>query len=576
LASAFAAKLKNSGAACDLAPAAKRTGCHGLCEFGPVVRVEPENISYYQVRPEDVDEIYEKTIAGDEVIERLLYKDPFGKQFKTAAENPFYIPQVKIALRNVGEIDPLDMEEAVARGVYQALAKALEMPPEDIVDEMEASGLRGRGGAGFPTGKKWRYCAASKSDIKYVVCNCDEGDPGAFMDRSILEGDPHSVLEGIAIAAKAVGARQGFIYVRDEYEGAVRHAAAAIAAAQARGVLGRNILGSDMDFDIKVIRGGGAFVCGEETALINSIEGRTGEPRVKPPYPASSGLWGKPTLINNVETFANVAAILHSGAQKFREIGTRNSPGTKVFCLVGKIRRTGLIEVPMGITLRRIVYDIGGGMMNSRPFKAIQTGGPSGGCIPEALLDIEVDFDSLAEAGGMMGSGGMIVMDSCTCMVEFAQYYVKFLSGESCGKCTPCREGLRKLDAILTDIREGKGRLSDIDLMEDICQTMRKASLCGLGKSAPNPVLTALRHFRAEYVEHVEEKYCRAGVCPSLSAFHINFDACTGCSVCARNCPAAAIEGVKKKPHQINQSKCVQCGACRDVCQFNAVTAGRR
>ncbi len=549
----------------------KKTGCHGFCEYGPIIRIMPLDLSYYRVKPEDIDEIVEKSVVGNEVIERLLYKTPDGTVVRTTAENPFYIPQKKVALRNVGEIDPLDIDDFLARDGYQALKKAISLSGDEIIAEVEKSGLRGRGGAGFPTGRKWRQCSKYQSFPKYVVCNCDEGDPGAFMDRGILEGDPHCVLEGMAICARAIGAREGFIYVRDEYELTVQHAREAIDAARKHGYLGENILGSDFCFDVEVVRGGGAFVCGESTALMASIEGKVGEPRAKYIRSVEKGLFGQPTVLNNVETFSNIPVIIQNGSGSFRKIGTEFSPGTKVFTLVGKVKRTGLVEVPMGITLRDLIFGIGGGIIGDRPFKAVQTGGPSGGCIPESLLDVQVDFDTLTKYGSMMGSGGMIVMDDRTCMVEIARYYIDFLTGESCGKCTPCREGLRRLSTILTDICEGRGKPSDIPLIEETCETIAEAALCGLGKSAPNPVITTLTHFREEYEEHINDKRCRAGICQSLSTFEIDAEKCTGCGACRKNCPAAAITGESKKAHEIKQELCVKCGTCRDVCKFEAV-----
>ena len=554
----------------------KRTGCNGFCENGPLVTIEPDNISYYRVKVKDVPEILEKTVMNGETVDRLLYKDDQGHPVRSQQENPFYAPQLKIALRNIGKINPADVDDYIASGGYQALRKALDMTPEEILSEMEASGLRGRGGAGFPTGTKWRTAAGYDVFPKYVACNGDEGDPGAFMDRSILEGDPHSVLEGMAICALAIGAEEGFLYLRDEYALAVKNVKAAIRSAEERGLLGDSIMGTDKKLHLSVVRGGGAFVCGESTALMQSIEGKVGEPRAKYIRSVQRGLWDHPTVLNNVETLANVPYIIAHGGAEYASVGTQGSKGTKVFALVGKIRRTGLVEVPMGATLRHLIFDIGGGVQNNRPFKAVQTGGPSGGCIPESMLDLPVDFDTLKEYGAMMGSGGMIVMDDRSCMVEVARYYVNFLCGESCGKCTPCREGLKQMLAILTDICEGRGTMEDLDLLAALGETMQDSSLCALGKSAPNPVLTTLRYFRDEYEAHIREHRCPAGVCKELTAFSVNPDKCMGCSACVRVCPTGAASGERKMPHTIDRSKCISCGSCREACRFDAiVTKGR-
>ena len=555
----------------------KRTGCNGFCENGPLVTILPDEIAYYRVKVADVPEILERTIQKGELVERLLYKNDAGQRVRGQSDNPFYAPQMKIALRNIGKIEPANVDDYLASGGYEALKKALTMTPEQILDEMDASGLRGRGGAGFPTGRKWRTAAGYDVTPKYVACNGDEGDPGAFMDRSILEGDPHSVLEGMAICALAIGTEEGFLYIRDEYALAVQNVRAAIAAAEARGILGDDVLGSGKKLLLSVVRGGGAFVCGESTALMASIEGRVGEPRAKYIRSVQRGLWDRPTVLNNVETLANVPYIIMlNGGEKFAAMGTEGSKGTKVFALVGKVKRTGLVEVPMGATLRHLIYDIGGGVQGDRPFKAVQTGGPSGGCIPESMLDLPVDFDTLKQYGAMMGSGGMIVMDDRSCMVEVARYYVNFLCGESCGKCTPCREGLKQMLAILTDICEGRGTLEDLDLLEQLGETMQDCSLCALGKSAPNPVLTTLKYFREEYEAHIKEHRCPAGVCKALTAFAIDPAACKGCTACARACPAGAITGTAKQPHTIDRAKCIACGSCREACRFGAVrTKGR-
>jgi len=551
----------------------KATGCNGWCEKGPLVKIMPDDITYCQVHAKDVPEIIDKTIQSGEIVNRLLYRDPKTKQrYKSHHDIDFYKKQHKIALRNIGEIDPASIEDYISRDGYQALTQALkEMAPAGVIDEIIKSGLRGRGGGGFPTGLKWKACAAVDSSPRYVICNGDEGDPGAFMDRSIMEGDPHTVIEGMIICAYAIGASAGFIYVRDEYSLAVKNLAIAINNARSRGYLGKDILGSTLSFDIDIVRGGGAFVCGEETALIASIEGNVGEPRDKYVFPTEKGLWGQPTIINNVETWANIPVIIKEGAQEFAAIGTEGSKGTKVFSLVGKVNNTGLVEVPMGTTLREIIYDIGGGIQGGRSFKAVQTGGPSGGCIPETMLDLQVDFDTLTRAGSMMGSGGLIVMDDRTCMVEIARYYVNFLAGESCGKCTPCREGLKALHETLEAICQGKGKVEDLAFMEDIGETMQTASLCALGRTAPNPVLSTLHYFRDEYLAHIKEARCPAGVCRDLTEFYIDAQLCTGCGLCSKNCPVNGISGEKKEIHVIDQDKCIRCGECVNHCKFNAV-----
>jgi len=576
VAEAFEEKIKALGAPAEVECEIKRTGCNGFCENGPLVTIVPDNISYYHVKPADADEIIEKTIMRGEPVERLLYKNDKGERVLSQQDNPFYAPQMKIALRNIGKISPASVDDYISAGGYEALKKAVNMTPEEIISEIEASGLRGRGGAGFPTGTKWRTAAGYDIFPKYVACNGDEGDPGAFMDRSILEGDPHSVLEGLAICALAIGAEEGFLYIRDEYSLAVHNIKEAIRCAEEAGMLGDNILGTGRKLKLSVVRGGGAFVCGESTALMASIEGRVGEPRAKYIRSVQRGLWDRPTVLNNVETLANVPYIISNGGAAYASVGTENSKGTKVFALVGKVKRTGLVEVPMGATLRHLIFDIGGGIINDRPFKAVQTGGPSGGCIPESMLDLPVDFDTLKSYGAMMGSGGMIVMDDRSCMVEVARYYVQFLCGESCGKCTPCREGLKQMLAILTDICEGRGKIEDLDLLETLGETMIDSSLCALGKSAPNPVLTTLRYFRDEYEAHILEHRCPAGVCKKLTAFRIDPDKCRGCTACSRVCPAGAISGTVREPHSIDPAKCIVCGSCREACRFGAVmTEGR-
>ncbi len=557
-------------------PIIKSTGCNGFCENGPIVKVMPDDISYYKVKPSDAAEIIEKTVLQGKPIERLLYKNNEGKLVLSQQENPFYASQMKIALRNIGEIDPANIDDYIGRGGYKALQKALHMTSDEIITELEKSGLRGRGGAGFPTGRKWRTASGYDSFPKYVVCNGDEGDPGAFMDRSVLEGDPHSVIEGMAICALAIGAEQGFFYIRDEYGLAVENVKKAIEIARERSILGSSMLGSGHQFDVSIVRGGGAFVCGESTALMASIEGRVGEPRAKYIRSVQRGLWNQPTVLNNVETLANVPIVILNGGEAFAKIGTKTSSGTKVFALVGKVKRTGLVEVPMGATLRHLIYDIGGGVVNDRPFKAVQTGGPSGGCIPASMLDLPVDFDTLDRYGAMMGSGGMIVMDDRSCMVDVARYYINFLCEESCGKCTPCREGLRRMKEILTDICEGRGQAGDIELIEQIAETVQDASLCGLGKSAPNPVLTTIKYFREEYEAHILHKKCPAGVCPKLTSFMIEADMCKSCGLCSKACPAGAISGDRGKPYQIFADKCIACGSCREACRFGAVFTQER
>ncbi len=552
--------------------AAIKTGCHGFCALGPLVIIEPSDTFYTKVKVRDVAEIIEKTIQSDEVIERLLYKDKESKERIQAYKKiPFYARQERIALKNVGTIDPYKITDYIAVGGYSALAKALaKMTPAKIVDEVYKSGLRGKGGGGFSTGRKWATCAKIDDEPRYVICNGDEGDPGAFMDRTTMGSDPHAVLEGMILCAYGIDSQQGYIYVREEYPLAVVTLQNAIEQAREFGLLGDNILGTDFSFDIKINRGGGAFVCGESSALMKSIAGEVGEPRAKYIRSVVKGLHDKPTVLNNVETFATVPAIIDKGAKWFRSIGTKGSPGTKVFSLAGKINNTGLVEVPMGITLKEIIFDIGGGIPKGRKFKAVQTGGPSGGCLPTEKLDLQVDFDTLTEAGAMMGSGGMIVMDDRTCMVEVARYFLKFLVEESCGKCVPCREGLYQLYQICSKICDGKGTLEDIDLMVKMSKTIQQASLCGLGQSGPNPLLTTLEYFRDEFVAHVTDKKCPAGICRELITFDITDD-CTGCLACKKVCPVDAISGEKKKKHTIDQELCTQCGSCFDICNFDSV-----
>ncbi len=553
----------------------RRTGCHGFCEKGPLTVIYPEEICYLQVEPKDVPEIVSQTVVENKIIDRLIYTDPLtNERIIHESEIPFYKNQSRLIFGNNRRIDPKSIDDYIALGGYSAVAKALfEMTPEQIIETVKRSGLRGRGGAGFPTGLKWEFCRNAPGDIKYVIINCDEGDPGAYMDRSLFEGNPHSVLEGALIGAYAIGAREGYIYVRQEYPIAVENVAIAIEQAKNYGLLGADILGSGFDFDIYMHRGGGAFVSGEETALIAALEGRVGEPRQRPPYPATSGLWDKPTNINNVETWANVPFIINNGAEWYSALGTEKSKGTKIFSLVGKVNNTGLIEVPMGITLREIVYDIGGGIRGGKKFKAVQTGGPSGGCIPESLIDLPIDFEKLTEVGSMMGSGGMIVMDEDTCMVDVARYFLSFLSEESCGKCTPCREGLKHMLAVLNRIIEGNGREGDIELLEELSEVIADASLCALGGTAPNPVLTTLKYFRDEYEAHIKEKRCPAKSCKPLVSYYIQPDKCQACLICLRNCPVDAIYGDKGLVHWIDQEKCIKCGICLDVCppRFNAV-----
>ncbi len=551
-----------------------RTGCFGLCALGPIMIVYPEGSFYSMVKPEDIPEIVTEHLLKGRVVTRLLYQEtvtPDG--IKSLNETDFYKKQHRSALRNCGVIDPENINEYIARDGYQALAKCLtEYTPEQVIQIVKDSGLRGRGGAGFPTGVKWSFAAANQADQKYVCCNADEGDPGAFMDRSILEGDPNVVIEAMTIAGYAIGASQGYVYVRAEYPIAVQRLSKAIEEAREIGMLGKNILGSGFDFDIDIRLGAGAFVCGEETALMTSIEGKRGEPRPRPPFPAVKGLFGKPTILNNVETYANVPQIILHGAEWFNSVGTEKSKGTKVFALGGKIHNTGLVEVPMGTTLREIVEEIGGGIPNGKKFKAAQTGGPSGGCIPESFFDIEIDYDNLLSIGSMMGSGGLIVMDEDTCMVDIAKFFLEFTVEESCGKCPPCRIGTKRLLEILDKITKGNGEMEDLDKLEELCYYIKENALCGLGQTAPNPVLSTLRYFRDEYVAHIKDKKCPAGVCKNLLSYTIDPAKCKGCTLCARTCPASAIEGTVKHPHVIDQKKCVKCGACMEKCKFGAIS----
>jgi NADH-quinone oxidoreductase subunit F len=550
------------------------TGCFGFCEKGPIVKIMPDNVFYIEVTPEKAKLIIKDHIIGGKVVEECLYQDAATKKgIALQSDIPFYKKQIRIALRNCGLINPEDIREYIAMEGYEALGRALkEGTPEKVIDQLKRSGLRGRGGGGFQTGVKWEMTRKSKADIKYIICNADEGDPGAFMDRSILEGDPHSVLESMAIGGYCIGASKGYIYIRAEYPLAIARLRIAIKQAYESGLLGDNILGSDFSFNIDLKYGAGAFICGEETALINSIEGERGEPTIKPPYPAQVGLWKKPTNINNVETLANICPILLKGAEWFSSIGTEKSKGTKVFALAGKINNVGLVEVPMGITLREIIFDLGGGIKDNKKFKAVQTGGPSGGCIPTEYLDIPIDYESLTRIGSMMGSGGMIVLDEDNCMVNIAKFYLEFSVEESCGKCTACRIGNKRLYEILTKITEGKGTMEDLERLKELGHIIKDSSLCGLGQTSPNPILSTMKFFSDEYEAHVKDKSCPAGVCMDLLKYHIDPKKCKGCTACRKVCPVSAISGEVKGLHVVDKEKCIKCGACKTTCKFNAVT----
>ena len=550
------------------------TGCHGLCALGPIMIVYPDATFYSMVQPGDIPEIVSEHLLKGRVVTRLLYQETVSPSggIKALSDTDFYKKQHRIALRNCGVINPENIEEYIGTGGYEALGKVLtEMTPDDVIQVLLDSGLRGRGGAGFPTGLKWKLCKQNDADQKYVCCNADEGDPGAFMDRSVLEGDPHAVLEAMAIAGYAIGANQGYIYVRAEYPIAVERLKIAIKQAREMELLGKNIFGSGFDFDIDLRLGAGAFVCGEETALMTSIEGKRGEPRPRPPFPAQKGLFGKPSILNNVETYANIPQIILNGPEWFASMGTEKSKGTKVFALGGKIHNTGLVEVPMGTTLRTVIEEIGGGIPNGKKFKAAQTGGPSGGCIPAEHFDVPIDYDNLIAIGSMMGSGGLIVMDEDDCMVDIAKFFLEFTVEESCGKCTACRIGTKRMLEILTKITKGQATMEDLDKLEDLCYYVKSNSLCGLGQTAPNPVLSTLRYFRDEYEAHINEKRCPAGVCKALLSYNIDRDKCRGCTLCARTCPAGAIMGSVKNPHVIDQTKCIKCGACMEKCKFGAI-----
>lgn len=548
------------------------TGCQGFCEKGPTLVIEPSNTLYALVQPEDIPEIVEKELSKGEHVERLLYIDPnTNKPAETLNDITFFSKQKRIVLHNCGQIDPTRIDHYLKNEGYQGLAKALKMAPEDIIEEVKRSGLRGRGGAGFPTGLKWGFCRSTPSDKKYVICNADEGDPGAFMDRGVLEGDPHSVIEGMLIGAYAIGADEGYVYCREEYPLAIKHMEIAIRQAEEAGYLGENILDSGFKFHLKIRAGAGAFVCGEETALMASIEGKRGMPRVRPPFPAQSGLWGKPTNINNVETWSNIPHILRKGSEWYTQFGTEKSKGTKIFALTGKVNNTGLVEVPMGMTLKDIIFDIGGGIRNGKKFKAVQIGGPSGGCLPESMLDLQVDYDTLTQAGAMVGSGGLVIMDETTCMVDIARFFLNFSQSESCGKCTPCREGNKRMWEILDRITKGEGKEEDIDKLETLAYTIKETSLCGLGQNAPNPVLATLKYFREEFEEHIRDKKCRAGACSDLLTYRIDEETCKKCGLCKKNCPVNCISGDKNTAYKIDTEACIRCGTCLEKCKFNAV-----
>jgi NADH:ubiquinone oxidoreductase subunit F (NADH-binding)/(2Fe-2S) ferredoxin/Pyruvate/2-oxoacid:ferredoxin oxidoreductase delta subunit len=571
VAAAFKTEIKKQGLKSEVL--LKESGCQGMCAKAVKVMIRPQEITYQQVTAEDVPEIVEETLVNGRIVDKFCYQEPADGALKAhKSKVPFYQGQYPIVLGKMDLIDPASLDDYLAAGGYQALQKVFAgIKPDKIIDAVERSGLRGRGGGGFPTGRKWRFCRQVPGDVKYLICNGDEGDPGAFMDRAVMEGDPHAVLEGMIIGGYAIGASQGFIYVRHEYPLAVKRLNLAIGQAKEAGLLGANILGSGFGFDVKISKGAGAFVCGEETALIASVEGHIGEPRPRPPYPAVAGLWGKPTVINNVETWANVPAIMNNGPDWYAAIGTDNSKGTKVFSLVGAVNNTGLVEVPMGTTLKQMVFDLGGGIRGGGEFKAVQTGGPSGGCIPRQFLDLPVDYDSLQSVGSIMGSGGMIVMDEHSCMVDVARYFMSFLHDESCGKCTPCREGTGQLLEILTAITKGEGVPEHLDLMAELCATMRDASLCGLGQSAVNPVLSTLKYFREEYEAHIHHKKCPALVCRDLLKYTVDPETCTGCLACVRECPVGAVHGEAGEPQDIDQELCVKCGMCYAVCKFDAV-----
>ena len=556
----------------EIPVAVKRSGCHGFCEMGPLMRIEPLGILYTKVKPEDCEEIFERTIKHGNIIHHLLYKQD-GIEYPKQEEIPFYEKQTRLVLKNCGHIDAEHIEEYIAVGGYQSFAKVLfEQTPNDVIETILESNLRGRGGGGFQTGYKWKQVARQQEKIRYIVCNGDEGDPGAFMDRSIMEGDPHKMIEGMLIAAYAVGAQEGYIYVRAEYPLAISRLRLAISQAEDRGLLGEHILGTDFSFHLHINRGAGAFVCGEGSALTASIEGKRGMPRVKPPRTVEQGLFAKPTVLNNVETFANVPMIIEKGAKWYRSIGPENSPGTKAFALTGSVKNTGLIEVPMGTSLREVIYDIGGGIKGDAKFKAVQIGGPSGGCLITPHLDVSLDFDSLKKMGAMIGSGGLVVMDDKTCMVEVARFFMNFTQNESCGKCVPCREGTKRMLEILEKIVDGKGEMEDLEKLEHLGNFIKDRSLCGLGKSAPLPVLSTLRNFRDEYVEHIVDKKCAAHVCKAMRSYVIDPEKCKGCTKCARNCPVGAITGNKKEPHSIDTSKCIKCGTCLENCVFGAIS----
>ncbi len=571
---AFEQELKAQGM--DQEVRVVKTGCFGLCAMGPVVLVYPEGAFYTHVTVPDVAEIVSEHIVKGRIVQRLLHKEGDAAEKVTSlSDTQFYKKQLRIALRNCGVINPENIDEYIGTGGYTALGRALtEQTPQQVIDQIKLSGLRGRGGAGFPTGMKWQFThdATAPDGVKFVCCNADEGDPGAFMDRSVLEGDPHSVIEAMTIAGYAIGAHQGYIYVRAEYPIAVKRLEIAIGQAKEYGLLGKNIFETGFDFDLELRLGAGAFVCGEETALMTSIEGKRGEPRPRPPFPANKGLFQRPTLLNNVETYANITWILNEGADQFAAIGTKGSTGTKVFALGGKITNTGLVEIPMGTPLRTVIEEIGGGCPNGKKFKAAQTGGPSGGCIPANLIDTPMDYDSLGAIGSMMGSGGLIVMDEDNCMVDIAKFFLEFIIDESCGKCSPCRIGTKRLYDLLTKITEGKGTLEDLTTIEELCNHIKASALCGLGQTAPNPVLSTLHHFRDEYIAHVVEKRCPAGVCKSLVHYVIDPVKCKGCTLCAKNCPTDAISGVVRAPHVIDQEKCIKCGTCMDNCRFDAIS----